>query len=907
MRKTTGALAASVTMKQNWYAKTIEDVYQSLETTELGLTTAEAKNRIERYGKNILPEKKPDSLFLIFIRQFASPLIYILLVAGVIIFFTENRADAWIIIFILLFDATVGTIQEGRAQQTLRALKQFAQSQATVLRDGTEVRLANSEVVPGDILIIREGEKIASDARVIDSNSLMVEEASLTGESQPVIKIAEPIFTDHRASTIPLLTGDQRNMVFKGTHAVSGNGQAVVVTTGAATIIGQISQEIITDNSEMPLKSNIRHLSRIIIYVTLGISAALVVLGLISGQSLTTMLATVVTLSVSVIPEGLPVVMTLVLANGVWRMSKRNALVKKLQAVEALGQARVIAVDKTGTITKNELVVQKVFIHGRIFELSGTGYDPHGEVMEHNKIVSPLEIPELILAGRIAAVSGSARIVWNEQKSVWEIAGDPTEAALLVFAEKIGFKKDELLRKHPLVQDIPFDYTKQYHASVHKDESENLLTVVGSPEAVFKLSSFPHGVPGELKATVEQFSAAGLRVLAFAFKEIDTGATIEADNIPSLTFAGLYAMGDVLHVEAKNAVSDIHSAGIKTVMITGDYPVTAMAIAKQAGIFSNGDTVLTGYQIETMSDQELSKKIQATTVFARVTPEHKLRIVRAFHASGLTIAMTGDGVNDAPSLVAADLGIAMGKNGTEVAKEAADIVLLDDNMSTIVAAVEEGRNIYVTIQRVMLYLFSTNMGEVATIAGALLLGFAVPVLPVQILWLNFVTDGFLDVALAMEPKQPGLLSGTFPHPNKYLITKTMLLRMLIMAAVMMVGTLLLFHAYQLHNPEKALTMSLTTLAVFQWFNAWNSRSERRSIFSMNPFSNPFLVLATLVVVGLQLLALYNSFFQKLLHTRPLTGQDWQLVIIVAASIIAVEEIRKLVTRLRVPKTHHNNS
>ncbi len=885
-------------MKQNWYAKTIEDVYKSLQTSEQGLSLDEVRIRLERYGKNILPEKKPDSLFLIFIRQFASPLIYILLIVSIIIFFTESRNDAWIIIFILVFNAVVGTIQEGRAQQTLRALKQFVHTQATVVRDGQEIEIANSEVVPGDILVIREGEKIASDARVILSSSLMVEEASLTGESQPVVKIAEPIFVDHHASAIPLLTGDQRNMVFKGTHAVSGNGQAVVVTTGAATIIGQISQEIIADNSEMPLKSNIRHLSRIIIYITLGISAMLVIIGLISGQSLSTMLATVVTLSVSVIPEGLPIVMTLVLANGVWRMSKRNALVKKLQAVEALGQARVIAVDKTGTITKNELVVQKVHLHSRTFDVSGTGYEPKGDVMENKKVISPLETPELILAGRIAALSSNARVLWNEQTAVWEITGDPTEAALLVFAEKIGYKKEDLLRRHPLVQDIAFDYAKQYHATVHKDDQNNLLSVVGSPEAIFKLSAFPHGIPAPLKAMVEEFSASSLRVLAFAFKEVD--GMVEPDHLPQLTFAGFFAMRDVLHPEAKGSVTAIHNAGIKTVMITGDYPLTARTIAAEAGIFEKGQTVLTGYEIESMTDHDLAEKLGTTTVFARVTPEHKLRIVRAFQARGQTIAMTGDGVNDAPSLVAADLGIAMGKSGTEVAKEAADIVLLDDNMSTIVAAVEEGRNIYITIQRVMLYLFSTSMGEVATIAGALLLGFAVPVLPVQILWLNFVTDGFLDVSLAMEPKQPGLLSGKFPRPNKYLITKTMLIRMVIMAAAMMVGTLVLFNAYQLHSPEKALTMSLTTLAVFQWFNAWNSRSERRSLFSMNPFSNPFLVAATFIVVGLQLLALYNSFFQRLLHTRPLSWQDWQLVIIVAASIIAVEEIRKLVIRLRSP-------
>jgi Ca2+-transporting ATPase len=881
-------------MKQNWYSKTIEEIYTSLQTGEQGLALEDASSRLLRYGKNSLPGKKPEGWFSIFLKQFQSPLIYILLAVAVLLYFISDPRDAAIILFILVFNSVVGAIQEGRAQATLEALRHFVETQATVIRDGREIIVSDSEVVPGDIIVLREGEKIAADSRVMSTSGLTVDEASLTGESQPVIKTADRIGDTHAAHH-QLLLGDQLNMVFKGAHVVSGSGRVVVVATGAATEIGQISEQIAQDDSEIPLKKNIRQLSRLIIIVVFIACALLMLLGLAAGQSFETMILTAITLAVSIIPEGLPIVITLVLANGVWRMSKRNALVKKLQAVEALGQAQVIAVDKTGTITKNQLVIQRVYTNHKTYHVSGSGYEPKGDMVLDGKAVSPLDVPELVLAGRIAALSASADIMWSEEKHEWTISGDPTDAAILVFGEKVGFKQDDLLERYPRLQEIPFDYKKQYRGMVHKHDNHNLLTVIGSPEAVLELSAFPHGVPPEILRQRDGYAEAGLRVIAFAFKEIE--GLLDPNHIPKLTFGGLFAMKDVLHDGAATAIARIREADISVVMITGDYPATAQAIAKEAGIGNTTGTILTGYDLDTLPAKDLAAKLETTSVFARVTPEHKLRIVRAYQARGNTIAMTGDGVNDAPSLVAADLGIAMGRAGTEVAKEAADIVLLDDNIATIAAAVEEGRNIYHTIKKVILYLFSTSMGELFAVMGAMVVGLPLPVLPVQILWLNFVTDGFLTVALGMEPKQEGLLTKNFQKPNRYLVDRLMFYRMVIMGLVMMFATLLLFDQYLLSQPAKALTISLTVLAVIQWFNAWNCRSEHESVFTMNPFRNMYLVIATLLVILLQLLAIYNPFLSKVLHTVPLDWKDWQLIIVVAASVILVEELRKVVHRI----------
>ena len=887
----------NILMSSSWHSVTAEKVIDELVSFQHGLSETEAAIRLERYGPNSLPESRPPSLLRLFVNQFNSPLIYILFGAAAVIFAMGEVADSAIIFAVLIFNAIVGTIQEGRAQNTLRALRHFVETQATVLRGASELIIADRGVVPGDIIILREGEKVPADARLISVQNLKIDEASLTGESEPVFKTPE-VVTNVAASPI-----DQRNMAFKGTNVTSGSGRAIVVATGGATIIGRIAKEISTMDTEIPLKANIRYLSRAIIMVVGILSTALFAVGMLLGKGAREMFTTVVSLAVSIIPEGLPVVITLVLATGVWRMSRRNALVKKLQAVEALGQARVIAVDKTGTITRNELVVRKVWVDGKMFDVGGVGYDPHGDIILGNDVVDAANHEELIFAGKVAALTAGANLSYMEAEKRWRVSGDPTEAALTVFSEKVGFKKEDLLRESALIAELPFDYRLKYRAAVHGDD--RFMTVIGAPEVLMSLSDEirqsgkKHPLTSTVRNSLESvfigLSEAGYRVIACAVKS-DAPTVLKPESVKALTFVGFFAMKDAIRPEVKEAMSRSTSAGIRVVMVTGDHRITAKAIATEAGIYHDGDDILTGEEVDGLTDSDLSARLSRVSVFARVTPEHKLRIVTAYKSRGEIIAMTGDGVNDAPSLVAADLGVAMGGIGTEVAKEAADIILLDDNFGSIVSAVEEGRSIYRTIKKVILYLFSTSAGEVLTIVGAIVLGYPLPILASQIIWLNFVTDGFLTVALAMEPKEEGLLSDKFEHPKKYLVDRPMVIRMVLMAIPMMIGTLYLFKNYFEMDMATALTMSLTTLAVFQWFNAWNCRSDKKSVFSINPFSNMYLVVATMIVIALQFAAVYTPFMQKILHTVPLTLSDWLLIIPVAATIIVVDEIRKIFVR-----------
>ena len=891
-------------VRAGWHAKTIPEILDAFCSRQHGLTKEEAAERFRKYGLNKLPEGKVDGLLVIFSRQFQSPLIYILFAAAGIILAMGEVIDASIIFVVLLFNAIAGTIQEGRAQNVLLALKKFAETSATVLRDGKELIVPDTEVTPGDIILLQEGEKVPADARIIFANTLKIDEASFTGESGPVTKTDTVLPADN----LPVV--DQKNMVFKGTHVLSGNGIAVVVATGLATEIGKIAQKIATVNTEIPLKTNIRYLSRLIIVTVAVISVSLIVLGLLFGKSIKEMFTTTVALSVSIIPEGLPIVMTLVLATGVRRMSKRNVLVKRLQAVEALGQTKVIAVDKTGTLTRNEMVIQRVYVDGKNFDITGNGYEPKGEATFDGKTIDLLNNPELLFSGRIATFCANARLFFLEETNTWKIAGDPTEAAMLVFSEKIGFRHDALEQKTPKIFELPFDYRRKYHATIRAVDGKNFLTIIGAPEKVLELckkfwrkdgtETLSEEKKKELEAVFHKLAQNGFRVVAYAINP-DTDRSVDPDTMPPLVFVGFFGINDALRPEVKEAMQRVRAADMRVVMITGDHRLTAQAIAKEADIWREGDRVLTGEDIDTISDEELAGKLARTTVFARVTPDHKLRIIQAYRKRGEIVAMTGDGVNDAPSLVAADLGVAMGKIGTEVAKEASDIVLLDDNFASIVSAAEEGRGIYKTIKKVILYLFSTSTGEVLVIAGALVLGYPLPLLAAQIIWLNFVTDGFLDVALAMEPKEKGLMQGKFERPRKWIVDGLMAERMFFMALPMAIGALYLFQEYFFAGGgetdlTKARTISLTTLAVFQWFNAWNCRSESKSIFQMNPFSNKFLVGATAIVIFLQFAALHTPFLQKVLRTTPLSLSEWLIIIPIAGSIILVEEIRKFFYR-----------
>ena len=886
-------------MEYPWHASSPRDILKHLSTTEMGLSATEAARRLSRYGPNTFPSGATDTLVVIFLRQFRSPLIYVLVAAAFAVALMGSVVDAAVIFAVLLFNALIGTIQEGRAQNTLLALRRFTTTRATALRGEKEVILSASDLVPGDIMVLQSGEKIPADARLLSVTGLKIDEASLTGESVPVEKTADAI----SIATLPL--AERRTMVYQGTYAVSGSARAIVVATGTETEFGRIAKTIQEIDTEIPLKKDIRTLSRLIIALVAVIGVGIFLLGTVQGMLLRDLIATIIALGVSIIPEGLPMVLTLVLATGVWRMSKQNALVKRLQAVEALGQTRVIAVDKTGTITLNEMTVERIIVGEKSFTVAGKGYEPQGGFFYNGAPVEPSLHKELLLAGRVAAFCANARVSYDEAEKIWRVSGDPTEAALLVFATKTGFNQEILRAESPPLFELPFDSAYRYHLMIHRVRRARFLTAVGAPESILPLcrsaweGDAVHDFTPSLCARSEEvgvhLAREGFRVLACAIHR-NAPAAVSPKKMPPLTLVGFFGMRDPLRSEVPEAMRKVREAHLRVIMLTGDHTETALAIAREAGIARRGEEALTGQDIDTMSERELAIRVGDTSVFARVTPEHKLAIIRAFKKRREIIAMTGDGVNDAPSLVAADLGVAMGRIGTEVAKEAADIVLLDDNFGSIVSAAEEGRSIYRTIKKVILYLFSTSLGEVGTIVGAMLIGLPLPLLPTQIIWLNFVTDGFLTAALAMEPKEKKLLLLPSRRSNHFFVDRLMALRMILMALVMSVGTLILFSSRLGGGVAKALTISLSALAVFQWWNAWNCRHERESIFSGRLRANRWLMGATMVVVLLQLLAVYHPALQRILHTVPLSLADWGIIIAAATSIFVVEEARKWLMR-----------
>ena len=883
----------------HWYQYTKTQIEQELGTNiASGLTRKEAESRILKYGPNVLPEGKAEGWAHMFLRQFKSPLIYILAVCSLIVYLMGDHADSLIILVVLLFNSLIGAIQEGRSQNTLRSLKKLSDAEATVLRGGEEEILSEKEIVPGDILVLQEGQKITADARVIHSSNLSCDEAALTGESGAILK------SENAIGESSLSAPAQKNMVFKGTNILGGNGFAVVVGTGLNTEIGKISKAVsgLTD-TEIPLQKNIRRLSKIIIYAVLLISVGLFFLGLSFGRGPKEMFGIVVSLAVSIIPEGLPLVLTVILVTGVYRMSKRNALVKKLQAVEALGQANVIAVDKAGTITKNEMAVKKLYVDGKIYLVTGSGYDPKGHLELGGAKADA--VGDLTMAAKIASLSSRATVRFSAAEGVFKVSGDPTEAAMVVLGEKLGFSREVLFKEFKESSEIPFDYKTKFRAVFYENQDKIFCAVAGAPEVLIEkaekcLEGGEHkvctpAIKKNLDAAVEEFSRQGLRVVAFGYKILAKDHPV--NNIDGLIFGGLFGIEDAARPEAAEAVKRAVAAGVKIVMITGDHRHTATAIAAEAGIYREGDEIITGSDLAKMTAEELAKNLPKVSVFARVTPEDKMKIIKAYKHAGLVIAMTGDGVNDAPSLVAADLGVAMGRIGTEVAKEAADIILMDDNLGSIVAAIEEGRAMYRNIQKSLLFLFSTSAGELLTIVAALVFYMPMPILAVQILWMNLITDPLIGTALALGPKEPGLLQQKFQKLPKYFMTKTMLVQMVLVALCMAAGTLFLFNFYHGVDYFKAITISLTTLAVFQWYNGFNCQSLSQSIFSKAIFRNPYLWIAILANVGLQLLAVYNPFMQKILKTTPLTMAEWGMILGVSLLVIVAEEVRKIVYRL----------
>jgi len=889
-------------MNNSWYSYDKEKTLGILKTGISGLSQTEVKRRQSVHGSNTLNISSKTGYLTLFIEQFKSPLIYILIFAGTTALILGEIIDSSIIFGIILLNAIIGTFQEGKAQNILEALSNAVKGKATVVREGKEIVIMDTEVVVGDILVLKDGDIISGDARILSCNALKVNEASLTGESESVHKIDEMIKGDD------IFISDQQNMVFRGTYVLSGYAKAVVVSIGNESQIGTIASQLSDLHTDIPLQENINNFSKLVIVLVGTVSVILFIAGYLQGNSISELFFVIVAVAVSAIPESLPVVVTLVLATGVWRMSKKNTLVKRLQAVEALGQANVLALDKTGTITKNQMMVEKVFVNNFLYEVTGVGYDPTGDILLEGERVNFPTHPGISLIARTASLTSVGSFAFEEETRGWNrISGDPTEVSMLVFGKKMGFEKFDLEKQYPKELEIPFELQTKHHTTINVIDGKRVLSTTGSPEAILKkvttiwkdgkIENVNNSDREKLESVLQYLSKDGYRILALA-GSFNPPEKIEGTDLPELTFFGFVGIADAVRESVAASVESAHNAGMDVVMITGDHKVTAQAIAQKVGIYREGDFVLSGPEIETMTDEELADSILGATVFARVTPDHKLRIIRALQSNGNIVAMTGDGINDALSLVAADLGVSMGKIGTEVAREASDIILLDDDFGNIIYAAEEGRNMYQIIRKAILYLVSTNLGELAVISIAIVVGLPLPLLATQILWLNMVTDTFLVVALTMEPKSAQLMKERFIKPSKWLLDKELIFRSVLVGTVMTIGTLSLFIMYIPHGMVKAWTVSLTMLTVFQWYNLFNIRSSKKSVLEQNILSNPYLIISLIGAVALHLFAIYTPFMQNILKLTTLSISEWVLVLTIGLSVILVEEIRKLYVRIK---------
>jgi P-type Ca2+ transporter type 2C len=876
-----------------WHILAADAAIATLGSTPAGLTTEEAARRLAEHGPNELETHKSISAWETFAAQFKNVLILILLSATVVSGFLGHTLEAAVITIIVLFAVVLGFMQEHRAGRALEALRQMAAPTARVARDGDEVVVPARDLVPGDVVVIRMGDRVPADARLIQSINLTVDEAALTGESVAVEKTAAAL--DETA--LPL--GDRRNMTYAGTIAAYGRGRAIVTATGMSTEFGQIARMVESvDAGRTPLQENLDRLGATLGKAALVVVAIVVVVGLARGLPPIEMFMFGIALAVAVVPEALPAVVTISLAIGVRRMVKRHALVRRLPIVETLGSTSVICSDKTGTLTKNEMTVRQLCVERQLLELSGTGYDPKGELMRDGQVVPPTGAVQLLL--RAAVLASDARLVNRDHR--WTIDGDATEGALLVAAMKAGLDPARLSDDEPRVAEIPFTSDRRRMTTLHGAPHALIAYSKGAAEDIIAGCTRLHSAGGDVALTpadrdwfrdVEQRMAAnGLRVLAIAIKN---GASMP-DAESGMTLLGLMAMLDPPRLEARLAVETCAQAGIRPVMITGDHPLTARTVAQELGILT-GHRVVTGQELDGMSDEALAREVGDIAVYARVSPADKLRVVTAWQARGNIVAMTGDGVNDAPALKKADIGIAMGITGTDVSKEAAGMTLLDDNFATIVAAIEEGRVVFGNIKKYLMYLLSCNVGEIVLLAGSVIAGLPLPLTAVQILYVNLATDGLPALALAVDPPENDLMQRKPRDPRIGVFTRpvvAMLLAAGIWSAVVN-GTLFIAMLNRGRALEEVMALTFVTLVLIQFFNAYNCRSDRRSVFGQ-PFANHWLNLAVGWELVLLIAIVYVPIFQPAFGTFSLTLADWALVGALAFSIVPVIEAVKWMAR-----------
>ncbi len=901
-----------------WHSLTPEETGRTLASDlQAGLPEDEARRRLSAHGPNELPEAPPASPLALFLAQFRNLIVWILIGAALVSGLLTEWVDAGVILAIVVLNAVLGFVQEYKAERSLAALKALSVTTARVVRDGAARTLPARELAPGDLVLVEAGDHVPADVRLVYSSNLRTQEAALTGESTPVDKLA----TDALDEAVPL--PERRTMLYTGTDVIAGKGRALVVATGLDTELGRIAAMLQAAKPEAtPLQRRLEQLGHVLLYLSLAIVSAVFALGLLRGEPLVGMVLTAVSLAVAAIPEGLPAIVTIALALGVTRMATRHALIRRLPAVETLGATTVIGTDKTGTLTKNEMTVTRLYLYGHAYEVAGEGYRPLGDLLEGGRPLRSAGPPGLQQLLGAAVLCNDATLL--ERAGEWRIQGDPTEGALLVAAAKLTIHKAECERNQPLLGEIPFDPERKLMTVIRRRGREAVAYVKGAPDVLIARCAHVMTASGQtvpltpdvrdaLLGVNAGFAGEALRVLGVAQRIVDDGraggheSPLQAwqpDKVErDLVFLGLAAMKDPLRPEAKAAIRTCHEAGIRTVMITGDHKETASAIAAELGL-PESRSVLTGAELDRMGDDELGRRIDRVSVYARVSAEHKLRIVQAWKARGAIVAMTGDGVNDAPALKAAHVGVAMGLTGTDVTKEAADVVVTDDNFASIEAAVEEGRRIFDNIRKAVHYLLSCNLSEVLIMLLATLIGLPLPLLPTQILWINLVTDGLPALALVVDPPVPNLMQRPPRRPGATFFAKPRLVLMAVQGATMALLTVGTF-AYCLYGMDQSLdrarTVAFTVLVMAQLFHALNCRSNRFSLFTIGWLTNLHLLGAVAGSAALQVALLTHPATQRLFRLSPFDPQHWVLVVGVSLIPLVAMEVWKGLRRVRAQR------
>lgn len=886
-----------------WHALTVDETIAAQGSDPAGLTEAEVADRRIRFGPNRLAQAKRRGPVARFLAQFHDALIYVLLAATVVTAALGHWIDSLVIFAVVLVNAVIGFIQEGKAESALKALRAILAPHASVIRNGRRKTIAGGEIVPGDIVLLEAGERVPADIRLTESRSMRIDEAILTGESVAVDKTTSPV---DGASAL----GDQTSMAFSGTLVTYGQGRGVAVATGAHTAIGRISGMLLEVTIlQTPLTRQMNTFARWMSGAILGLAALVFTFGLlVRDYGFNEMFMAVVGLTVAAVPEGLPAILTITLAIGVQEMARRNAIVRRLPAIETLGSVSVICTDKTGTLTRNEMAVVTVATAGQEFDVSGTGYSPHGRFSQAGREIDPAEHPVLCEVARAALLCNEASL--HEDNGQWTIEGDPMEGALLALARKAGLDQAKEYGTYPRSDVIPFDAEHRFMAVLHHNHAnDGFIYVKGAPERILEMCTLQRG-PGRdaaldtpsWLAKAEDIASRGQRVLAVAARTVDSSQTaLGFDDVDGgLVFLGLLGLIDPPRDEAITSVAECLDAGIHVKMITGDHAGTAVAIARQLGL-EHAAAVLTGNDLDELDDETLRQRVGETSVFARTSPEHKLRLVMALQAEGAVVAMTGDGVNDAPALKRADVGIAMGRNGSEAAKEASEVVLADDNFSTIAEAVRAGRTVYDNLKKAILFILPTSGGEALVLIAAILLGWTLPITPVQILWVNMVTAVTLGLALAFEPAEPDVMARPPRGPGEAILSGFLVWRVLFVSVLFLVALFATFSMARAQGAsiEVARTIVVNTLVILEIFYLFSVRYLKASSITWRGLQGTPAVLATVAAaIALQFMFTYGPFMETLFDVRPLTiAQGLQAIAVGVAAFLVLEAEKWLQRRL----------